>query len=414
MRILILGSSTINKGAEAMLRTVQTELGSRLPDARFFVGDRRARQWQHERVVAAGVPLAPVQMKPRGQRQLRLGLHALQSSESVRHWIQKRDRHYYLDALASQVDAAVDVSGFLFSDQRGTRGASHLADIAEVFRSRGKPIVLLPQAWGPFEDPGVSRHTKRACDNANIVYARDTISYNHLQHLLGPSFDRVRQAPDIAFLFAPASNRDALLKEVGLDLSRPIAAIVPNMRVYERTVGDGGESVYVQTLTRVGQELRERGAQILLLPHELIPENDQRDDRYICKLIANKLGHEDVSVVVRDCTAEDMKAMISGCDLLLGSRFHALIASLSSSVPSVAIGWAHKYPELFREFGLEHLVLDHDALSEDVLAEMVQSVWETRTEVKHRIDQSLPDVKARSFAVFDTVSTLLSGTYRDG
>ena len=56
MRILILGSNTINKGAEAMLRTVQAELSRRIPGAEFYIGDHRARQWHAEGRRGGGRP----------------------------------------------------------------------------------------------------------------------------------------------------------------------------------------------------------------------------------------------------------------------------------------------------------------------------------------------------------------------
>lgn len=99
--------------------------------------------------------------------------------------------------------------------------------------------------------------------------------------------------------------------------------------------------------------------------------------------------------------------MIGECDLMLGSRFHALIAALSSGVPSVAIGWAHKYPELLGEFGMEHLVFDHDALTPDALIKAVLDVWDSRADYRAEINERLPEVKERSALVFESTVSLL-------
>ena len=413
MRILILGGGSINKGAEAMLRTVQAELGRRLPGAEFYIGDGRANQWEADELVAAGVPLAPVRLRGKAQSLVRLGSDALRSPEGPWHWLRRRTRHRYLDAMTGAVDGAVDVSGFLFSDQMSVRAASHLADIVEMFDRGERTTALLPQAWGPFENPSVRHEAVRACTHADVVYARDEISYEHLRQILGGDIAKVERAPDIAFLFQPAPNGRDLVAELGLDPDRPIAAIAPNMRVYERTQGEGVENTYVRILTRVGEGLRGQGAQVLLLPHEIRPDRHvKRDDRFICGVLASHLGAEGVAAVQEDRPAEDLKAMVAQCDVMLGSRFHALVASLSSGVPSVAIGWAHKYPELFREFDLERLVLDHDSLTEDALAETVQEVWEERGALREQIRAALPPIKARSASVFDRVASLLDQTHR--
>lgn len=408
MRILILGSSVINKGAEAMLRTVQAELSRRIPSAEFYIGDQRARQWQPESLVGAGVPLAPVEVGGRIRRARTFATHALRSPEGFRYWIRERGRLDYLDALTDFVGAAVDVSGFLFSDQRGERTAEHLVPLVELFARRGKPFVFLPQAWGPFEGPVVRELARRACMSADLVYARDTTSREHLDAIL-PTTVNIEQAPDMAFLFQPATNGTRLIAELGLDPERPIAAISPNMRVYERTDGEGEANHYCAALVRVGRELLARGAQLLLAPHEMLPPGKERpDDRYLCGILADMLPGEDVAAVTTDRTAEDLKAMIGACDLMLGSRFHALVAALSSGVPAVAVGWAHKYPELLGEFGMERLVVDHEALTPDALVEAVVEVWNERADYRAEINERLPVIKARASTMFDRVATELN------
>ena len=144
-------------------------------------------------------------------------------------------------------------------------------------------------------------------------------------------------------------------------------------------------------------------------PHEILPSGEERpDDRYLCGLLADMLAGPDVAAVTTDRTAEDLKAMIGACDLMLGSRFHALIAALSSGVPSVAIGWAHKYPELLGEFGMERLVFDHDDLTPEALVQAVMEVWDARADYRAEINERLPGVKARSATVFDRVAVELN------
>ena len=407
MRILILGSSVINKGAEAMLRTVQAELTRRIPGAEFYIGDHRARQWHAEGVVEAGVPLAPVRIKGKVAQALTLAGHGLRAPEGVRYWVRDRNRLSYISALVDFVDAAVDVSGFLFSDQRGERASEKLVPVVEMIARRGKPFAFLPQAWGPFEGSVVRELTRRACASANLVFARDTTSRNYLGSILDND-SNVEQAPDIAFLFEPASNGSDLICALGLDPDRPIVVISPNMRVYERTEGEGPLNHYCSSLVGVGSRLMERGAQLLLAPHEIAPDSmARRDDRYLCGLLFEMLGSDGVAAITENRTAEDLKAIIASCDLMLGSRFHALIAALSSGVPAVAIGWSHKYPELLGEFGMECLVFHHSSLAPDELELAVLDVWNSRDEYRTRLNNRLPNVKERATHVFDRVGQLL-------
>ena len=54
---------------------------------------------------------------------------------------------------------------------------------------------------------------------------------------------------------------------------------------------------------------------------------------------------------------------LTGCfDLLLASRFHALVFGFSQGVPAAALGWSHKYEELFSLFGWKDEVARHVSL----------------------------------------------------
>ncbi|MEO0559482.1 MAG: polysaccharide pyruvyl transferase family protein [Bacteroidota bacterium] len=405
MRILVLGSNAVNKGAEAMLYTVLAELGDRIPGASFCIGDWRARQWHPEGLVALGMPYAPVEPQGRITTFANLALRMARAPEGPTYWLRRRDRLAYAEALANAVDGAVDVSGFLFSDQRGTAG-DPLLPVVDTFARRGKPFVFLPQAWGPFEDPRVHALAKRAISSATLTFARDDISRDYIRQLDADGL--VEQASDIAFLFRASPDGRQLVARLGLDPGRPIVAIAPNMRVYERTGGEGSDNLYGQALTQIGRSFLDQSVQILLVPHEILPASETRhDDRYLCQLIADTLGAEDVGAVTEDCSAADLKAMIGVCELMIGSRFHALIAALSSGVPSVAVGWAHKYPELLAEFGLETYVLDHSNLTPDDLQRLVTEAWQDRSALRSRLLEALPHVKARSAQAFDATRDAL-------
>ena len=51
-----------------------------------------------------------------------------------------------------------------------------------------------------------------------------------------------------------------------------------------------------------------------------------------------------------------LKAFIAQAKFLVGSRFHSIVAALSSGVPAVSLGWAHKYEQLAKDLGCEQLL----------------------------------------------------------
>jgi hypothetical protein len=82
-------------------------------------------------------------------------------------------------------------------------------------------------------------------------------------------------APDIAFHFRgdPPEVGDALLARHGLARGdRPLVGITPNMRIVERTEGQGEANAYLRSLIGLGRWfLDNTDAGLVLIPHEFTP-----------------------------------------------------------------------------------------------------------------------------------------------
>ena len=95
------------------------------------------------------------------------------------------------------------------------------------------------------------------------------------------------------------------------------------------------------------------------------------------------------------------KAIAKQVDLMVGSRFHSLVFALASGVPAVALGWAHKYPELMRLVGLEGNALIHTEFDEKQVVSMLDTAWERRSEHKAAIAERLPGIRKKRFQNLD-------------
>ncbi len=91
--------------------------------------------------------------------------------------------------------------------------------------------------------------------------------------------------------------------------------------------------------------------------------------------------------------------MLGKARFVAGSRFHALVSSLSQGVLCIGAGWSHKYPELFNEFGVpSYLVSDFTNTAEidsifirlsdsAVFAEDQKKLETAVTQVKEEVEQ---------------------------
>jgi polysaccharide pyruvyl transferase WcaK-like protein len=423
MKVLIEGAGVVNKGAEAMLRTVQSELGARLPDASFRIESHNVAAGTEEAIAATGCEVVAA-MPPWGRRaRLRrlVRLMSREPSQAREIWRSRRPALAW-DGVLRGVDLVVDVSGLRYSDDVGPGGAMRTAPLIGLARRLGIPYVLLPQSFGPFAPDGpVAKICRESLAEAALIFPRDAVSRRHLAGLLGRDVESLTQSPDIAFRFRSSGKAEGarLLGELGLGKGgRPVVAVSPNMRVYERVEGYGASNPYVQVLTACCRQFTSKGCDVVLVPHEIKRSPRDADDRMLGELIrlgADAGGHGGegkVAAVTRPTRAEDLKAMIGCCELLVGSRFHAIVAALQQRVPVVAVGWSHKYGELLRDLGLDRFAVGHQVLDSAQVAALIDEAWECRAETRRSLEAALPAIEAASSAVFDRVATLVSATSR--
>lgn len=384
--VVITGGGFTNKGSEAMVLTVAEALRGRLPDLDIYVTApfREARAIRDAGLIPTGRghPKSPVS-------------HLCSAI---------RARHVYRNSVA-----LIDVGGYQFGDPWGTKRASQKLRMLKGLAMRGAPIFFMPQAWGPFSSQELGNTTRQIVDAATVCFVRDMTSVRMMRDLLGADHDKIRFAHDIAWNFrgAEPSVGKEFLKRAGVrwDDHALTVGVTPNLRVCEKTEGTGAQNQYVRSLLEIVRHLcSAHNAQVILVGHELSPPNARvKDDRTLCRLLLGMLdGKWPVGDVDTDMSAADVKSTLGCCDLLLASRYHALIAALSQGIPVAAIGWSHKYEELLREVSLSANVLSVRDPAVQILAS-IDSVIERVAQSRALIQSRLPVIKASAAAALEVL-----------
>jgi colanic acid/amylovoran biosynthesis protein len=255
--------------------------------------------------------------------------------------------------LSSDADVAgvLDAAGFAYSDQFGPRSAVQVAHAAAWWKRRGIKIVLLPQAFGPFENRELRHAMRTYLSLADLVFARDDQSY---RNLTGLRVDiEVGRAPDFTSVLDGVH-----LPEHDIYANRP--AIVPSARMIHMLSTEVADS-YRRLLVTVVRLLA-RDASPFILLHET------NDDVKLAEWLNDTLDAPLDVVVPQDPRVA--KGILGRCTIVFSSRFHALAGALASAVPCIAIGWSHKYRALLADYGVEDAVIDVDDVAQaDLLIE---------------------------------------------
>ncbi len=260
------------------------------------------------------------------------------------------------------------------------RGGDSFSDIYGIFRFLagslpciivlllGKELVLLPQTYGPYNS-SISELTARwIMKRASRILCRDRNGIGTVKRMLGrhAAGKRVNFCPDVAFtLDAVKPARLEISPGLEKRSGRPVVGFNISGLLY-----NGGYTrnnmfdlrfdykEFAGDLTR--RFLRDTDAELLLIPHTLVPEGVESDPcacMEIARLFAPEYGDR-VHVLQGNKNQSELKWIIGLCDFFIGSRMHACIAAISQGIPTAGVAYSHKFKGVFDSVGMGHMVFD--------------------------------------------------------
>ena len=327
MNIELRGGNFFNKGAELMLQAIIYRVKKEIPNASFVIEKSS--------------------YSPRSKH-LEKGIYTKASFKSfillkyffilIPAFIRKR-WHYTLER---EIDIVFDCSGFAFSDMLGAKKASvRLGDHIVKWKKQGKKVIMLPQAFGPFSNAELIAVMKNIISYADLIFARDQVSFKHLTQLCGDN-KKILSAPDFTNLIEGTvpSYFDSAKYEV---------AIIVNSQMVNTNVIKDPEA-YVKLLHKIIRMIMELGHKPFFLIHEL------KSDINVAELINENLPTRLPIIIDEDPLI--IKGIISKSMAVVTSRFHGLVSSLSQGVPCLATSWSHKYEMLLQDYNYSEGLLD--------------------------------------------------------
>jgi len=380
--------STTNKGDELMLLAIAEHLGG---NYRFLVDTGRVdgrlvgSLELYRQLGESGLSLLSW-----GKRLLRHPTAGLAST--VRYVALRSTRFENGYALDTDAAGLVDASGFAYGDPWGSGPAERMVKIAAGFHKRGKPVVMLPQSFGPFDDETLRATFLRLLQHVDILYARDRASYEHVVRLTGPC-DEVRMAPDYTILVdgIPPSDRQLL--------GSRYACIIPSHRMLD-SAGDTAAADYIPFLTTCTEMLQQRDIRPLVIMH------DTKHDYGVARRLRDAIGEE--MMIVDEQDARVVKGIIGQSHLVISSRFHGLVSGLSQGVPCIATEWTHKFQALMDSYRCGSFVLSptdaHEMLREKLCLLDDEAA---RLEVIRRIEQVAEKQRVATIEMWHAVEKVL-------
>lgn len=398
---------TGNMGGAAMLHTALAQMRLRLPGASFRLlsiapdNDRKADP-------VAGLEIVPVPALVLVALYLPLALFAWPFVRLS--WVRKALRRIEYFRVLDDADVIVDLCGIAFVDRRGLPLLAYNVACCLPAIVLGRPVAKMSQALGPFET-FFNRHVARlVLARCGVVVARGAASLRHLQ---GLGLARACMLPDVTFAM-DVSDEDrqaarALLASSGV---RRAPVIVSPSEVLNRLCARAGldfEAELVGFLTR----LAAAGHEIVLLPHSLARDGSKNNDIALSRRIHERTREAGVLLVEVQGPAL-LRAIIGEAEVFVGCRFHSVVGAFATGVPALIIGWSHKYAEMAEAFEADRFAMDWREFSEANAMRGFGELHAQRFEVRQRIAQRLPEVRASAAGNFALAAELVAGDRMSG
>ncbi|MBE9403479.1 polysaccharide pyruvyl transferase family protein [Brachybacterium sp. p3-SID1565] len=401
-RIAIIGSALSgNKGASAMLESAVQTLTDRLGDVEFTLlsmypaEDDAQNHYPNLKIVKAdpatlGVRINSLALLHRLLPPLR---PLLRRDKAVR-------------ALA-EADVLLDQGGITFTDGREKFLLYNVASILPAL-NLGTPVFKCAQAVGPFKNPINRIVSKIFLPKAACTVTRGRITHEYAE---GLGLTNIVAGADYAFsLEMDGTEAESVSRH--LDLSffdrGDVVGVCPSVVLQKKVDARGGD--YIGQMVSFIEHLRAEGKKVLLIPHSVRTGTTKthNNDLPLCTEINGRLRMgNDLLFVDRELSSQELRYLIGRCHLFVASRFHAMVSSLAMAVPTLVIGWSHKYREVLEMFELEEWAFGHDQLTPEHLTQRFADLEARRDEVQAKLDQHLPEVKANSLMQADLIAELV-------
>lgn len=379
-----------NKGAAGMLESTIQNITDRLPDAQFSVlsiapeADQRLNRYPNVTIYNSKPLYLACIIVPAAF------IYRFLPSQSIRRFIEKAVPEVR-EIRSSK--AILDEGGITFSDGREIFLLFNIATIVPGLLLKIK-VIKVAQALGPFHNPINSIAARFFLPYMHLIIARGDITMQYLKNL---GLTNITQGVDIAFALSQKKIDKQKIKQYTPKPSTRVIGISPSVIIYNKMKKDGKD--YILLLSRVIDECIDSNYEVIIIPHSVRLHTDKQhnNDLPLSRMLYRSFQDNSAVKLVNDeLSPQELRSIIGTCDIFISSRFHAMVSSLKMAVPTLVLGWSHKYKEVLSLFELEEYALPYQQISAQNMVQYIQTIEQNKKAIRIQIEKHLPSVIAQA------------------
>lgn len=298
-----------------------------------------------------------------------------------------------------ETDLVIDEAGISFVDSRGFVMNAYAMVTNLVPMLLSVPVVKYSQALGEFNNIFNKLFAKITLPKVKLICARGEITKQNLKSI--GIEKNVIVCADGAFSMEDDIETKKKVNELcdnddfysGKVVALSVSSVVEKKcRKYHIN--------YVEEMVTFSKYLIDKGYGVLIIANaaRIDSEKPRNNDLMVCREVYQKLNN---TAMVRwydeEMTAEKIRELIARSEVLVASRFHAMIGGLYKKTPVLLIGWSHKYKEVLDMFQLGEYAVDYSKLSFDLLISSFEKVMSNQEIIRESIEKNLEKVKESSY-----------------
>jgi polysaccharide pyruvyl transferase CsaB len=250
----------------------------------------------------------------------------------------------------------------------------------------GVPVILYAISAGPLVDPASRRAVQQVLNSSvSIISVRDRQGYRLLEDV-GVTRE-IHLTADPALLLEPEELPVEALHAEGVDLNRHLVGF--SVREPGPAAPDIDPEEYYALLANAADFVVERyDAEVVFVPME------KADVQHSHGVVAHMQNPEKAEILRRRYSPRQILDLMGRFDFAIGMRLHFLIFAAIRGTPFAALPYASKVSGL-----LEGLQMDAPPLGSIGIGQLIATIdrsWDTRAEIREKINRRLPALKDRA------------------
>lgn len=273
-----------------------------------------------------------------------------------------------------------------------------------------KPVYIMPNSYGPFPSKLSKYIIRKSMKNVTFISARENISQSVIENVLERN---VKTFADLGFYLNVSNNHlnDAEKYLISINSKfKNKKSIGITVRPYRFPNSNNPTKAYEKYILSIKEFVEfavNNNYDVYLISQTLGP-SDHENDYLAIENIFNKLT-EDVkshTYIIHDfdLNAEDVKAIYSHLNYLIGTRFHSVIFALTSKVKSIAIGYGgNKGKGIMEDANLSNYQIPIENLNFDILKNKFNELTVDNTYIE-KVEKYLEKVNKERLDIIEDIA----------